>query len=92
MIEIDCPECDNGNITKIACYNGEPTEIISDCHKCNGTGKITVYTEKELQEAIEDQKEKDALICEKLFNEARYEFSDPEYLAGIRKCYEEIRK
>ena len=92
-IKIDCPECEGrGYYYKTPSDRLYPRNIgglKTKCPYCKN-GKIKVYTEEELQELLKAKQEECALICEKLFNKARYEFSDPEYLAGIRKCYEAI--
>ena len=67
--EIDCPDCENVGIL----LDGDI------CTYCQGTGKITVYTEEELQEklgyveglctpeelekAIKQEKEECVLVC-----------------------------
>jgi len=53
-MEIDCPECKGKGETVIADRSYYPPEEgFHNCKNCNGTGKITVYTEEELQERIE---------------------------------------
>jgi len=57
--EIDCPDCDGDGYTAEhdpcdphvdgICTNC-PIQV--QCEPCEGTGKIKVYTEEELQEAI----------------------------------------
>ena len=69
--EIDCPDCDGkGEYYQYHpdCYqcpvyqdcekpDGEFCYIPSTCDSCQGTGKITVYTEEEFQEAIKAERE-----------------------------------
>ena len=52
--EIDCPVCENTGVL----LDGDT------CGHCKGTGLIKLYTEEELQEAIDRTKEGCALICE----------------------------
>jgi len=77
--EIDCPVCENTGVL----LDGDT------CGHCKGTGLIKLYTEEELQEAIDRTKEECALIVEnqqKQINGA----GDEIYYLG--KCIEAIRK
>lgn len=82
-IKIDCPNCKGlGEIFRIIGQTPETMDYISEIHEeCNGTGKITVYTQEEvdqkigyveglhtpeeLNKAIQDTKEACAKICDK---------------------------
>lgn len=66
--EIDCPDC-GGKYRKVRKTTDLDTDIlygtkvIEYCKSCKG-GKITVYTEEEVQELIKQEREECALICE----------------------------
>ena len=68
--EIDCPDCGGDGFTAehASDCNGScdycPVQV--QCEICECTGKIKVYTEKEVQKLIRQKKEECALICEKV--------------------------
>ncbi len=62
-IQIDCLEC---RVTKIKDYTKNMDEVSQPICKCGGSGKITVYTEAEIQKAIKDEREACAKICDNI--------------------------
>ena len=79
--EIDCPVCEN-------------TGVLLDgdiCGHCKGTGLLKLYTEEELQEAIDRTKEGCALICEdKTHFSIQSDYSEG-YTQASEDCAEAIR-
>ena len=61
MLEIDCPDCGGKILTK---HKGMSHYVYNKCINSNcKDGKIKVYTEKELQEAIKQERENNISAC-----------------------------
>lgn len=61
--EIDCPDCEGTGTIDRTQYGMSDTAYRT-CKTCKGEGKIKVYTEVELQEAVKKAYEKCALIVD----------------------------
>ena len=57
---------------------------IKYCGNCKD-GKIKVYTEAELKEAVQAEREACAVVCEKLFIDVDGEWQGDQYAEAIRK-------
>ena len=60
------------------------------CETCRGTGEIKTYTEEELQEAIQEERESIIQECEWI--KKQYEHYDTTGSELVEICIKEIRK
>jgi RecJ-like exonuclease len=77
--EIDCPKCNGlgGNMYKSVA-----------CKHCEGTGKITLYTDSDLQQVREEERERCAQECDRQGSEKEYAIGE----AACSLCAEAIRQ
>ena len=87
-LEIDCPDCGGRGWWYPLTEIGGSTRII--CRNCTD-GKITVYTEAELKQAVKEEREACALICEQKSNRESNGFFEKSIEMVTIICAEAIR-
>ena len=91
---IDCPDCEEGEIFEETGVRhpvtGMEEILIHICGNCKN-GKITVYTQAEVNQAVKEEREARAVVCD-LIN-LQSDSNDPrDYAEAIRNRNKEIDK
>ena len=85
-------DCQSGLYCETTCEDCEHIHAKPEpCKTCRDTGKIKVFTQTELNKAVQDERNYNIVELERLLEKEANEYADMEYIQGVEDCLKALR-